>query len=183
MAAGNLILVVGQEGAGKSTTVRALAPAIPWSARIDAEDIADVNPWSMDEAFLRLLWKNVADLTRNYWAAGYRNVVAGSFLSNIDHYTAFREILDAPANAYVIQLCAGKAVRDQRRIERSKPSTQEWRDHVDRVDPEDLTFANTDGDFRYLRHDNDGIDIPETVERVRRWAPELFVSEPAAAPA
>ncbi len=170
----NLILLVGQEGAGKSTTVRALAPAIPWSARIDAEDLTYVNPWSMDEAFLRLLWTNVSDLTRNYWKAGFRNVVAGSFLSNIDHYNAFREVLTMPTSVYLIQLCAGKPVRDVRRVERPKDSTQEWRDHVDRVDPEDTTFAATKGDYRYLRIDNDGLDVSESVERVCQWAPELF---------
>lgn len=66
----NLVIVVGQEGAGKSTTVRALVEATPWSAQIDAEDVGTVNPWQMDDAFLRLLWKNVADLTRNFWSAG-----------------------------------------------------------------------------------------------------------------
>lgn len=69
----------------KSTTVRALVKAIPWSAQIDAEDIGEVNPWQMDDAYLRMLWKNVTDLTRNFWSAGYPTVIAGSFASNIDH--------------------------------------------------------------------------------------------------
>lgn len=174
----NLILVVGQEGAGKSTTVRELAPTLPHSARIDAEDLAYVNPWSMDEAFLHLLWKNVSDLTRNFWAAGYRNVVAGSFLSNVDHYNVVRDVLNTPANVYLIQLCASKHARDLRRIERpestTKSTTKEWRDHVDQVDPEDTTLAAIGRDFRYLRIDNGGIDVSESVERVRQWAPELF---------
>lgn len=174
MAGENLILIVGQEGAGKSTMVRALAPEIPWSARIDAEDLSYVNPWGLDDLRLNLLWKNVADLTKNYWAAGFRNMVAGSFLSNIDHYDAFRGHLNAEADAWVIHLCAGKSVRDVRRIERSKPSTQEWRDHVDRVDPEDDSFASGRGDYRYLRIDNEGLSVEETVDRVREWAPELF---------
>ncbi len=174
MANGNLILVVGQEGAGKSTTVRALGPAIPWSARIDAEDVGDVNPWEFNEPFLKLLWKNVADLTRNFWAAGFRNVIAGSFLSNVDQYREFRDHLGADANVYLVHLCAGKDVRDVRRIERAKPSTQEWRDHVDEVDPEDTTFGSTDEDYLYLRIDNDGLTIEQTVDRVRDWAPELF---------
>jgi energy-coupling factor transporter ATP-binding protein EcfA2 len=177
MAGETLIILVGQEGAGKSTTVRALAPAIPWSARIDAEDLSYINPWSLDDTALHLLWKNVADLTRNYWAAGFRNVVAASFVSNIDHYTNFRDILNAPAVTYLIHLCAVKAERDIRRIERPKPSTQEWRDHVDRVDPEDTTLAATHGDYRYLRIDNGGSDVSESIDRIRHWAPELFTGE------
>ncbi len=66
MTDSNLVIIMGQEGAGKSTTVRALVKAIPGSAQIDAEDVGEVNPWQMDDAYLRLLWTNVADLTRNF---------------------------------------------------------------------------------------------------------------------
>ncbi len=72
MTDSNLIIIEGQEGAGKSTTVRALVKAIPGSAQIDAEDVGEVNPWQMDDAYLRMLWQNVADLTRNFWSAGCR---------------------------------------------------------------------------------------------------------------
>lgn len=170
----NLVIVVGQEGAGKSTTVRALVKAIPGSAQIDAEDVGEVNPWRMDDAYLRMLWKNVSDLTRNFWSAGYRNVVAGSFLSNIDQYVAFRAVLNMPANVYVVQLCATKASRDVRRINREKETSEEWRDMVDRVDSVDTSFGSTNGDYTFLRIDNDGQDVSETVERIRLWAPELF---------
>jgi hypothetical protein len=174
MANVRLVIIEGQEGAGKSTTVRALAPEIAWSARIDAEDLGDVNPWQMDDAFLELLWRNIADLTRNYWSAGYSTVIAGSFLSNIGHYTAFRALLDDPADIYMVQLCATKPVRDVRRIERPKESTQEWHDHVDLVDPEDTTLAVADSDYRFLRIDNEGFGVDESVARIRAWAPELF---------
>jgi energy-coupling factor transporter ATP-binding protein EcfA2 len=169
----SLIIIVGQEGAGKSTTVRALVEAIPGSAQIDAEDVGEVNPWQMDDAYLRLLWKNVADLTRNFWSAGYRNVFAGSFLINVDHYWAFRDILNMPANVYVVHLCATKATRDVRRINRGKETSEEWRDMVDRVDPEDTTFASADADFRYLRIDNDGLAVAESVDVIRRWLPDV----------
>ena len=188
MPEANLLMIVGQEGAGKSTTVRALGEATPSSGRLDAEDVADTNPWQMDDAFLQLLWKNVADVTRNFWEAGYRTVVAGSFASNMDHYRAFREILnrDAKVNfnvdVYVVQLCAGKPVRNVRRIERGKATSEEWRDMVDRVDPEDTTFAAaatataaaTQGEFRFIRIDNEGTTVADTVERIRQWAPELY---------
>jgi guanylate kinase len=173
----NLIIIVGQEGAGKSTMVRALVKAIPDSAQIDAEDVGEVNPWHMDDAYLRMLWKNVADLTRNFWSAGYRTVVAGSFLSNVDHYRAFRDMLNMPATVYVVQLCATKASRDVRRIERGKETSEEWRDMVDRVDPEDVSFASANADYTFVRIDNDHLTISETVERIRRWEPGLFGEE------
>ena len=174
MSGNRLILIDGQEGAGKSTTVRALAPQIPWSARIDAEDLSYVNPWSLDEPALNLLWRNVADLATNYWVAGFRNFVGASFVSNLDQYNQFCAYLDAEVDAYVIQLCASKAVRDRRRIERPKSSTKEWRDHVDQVDPEDFTIAAGDGQYRFLRIDNDDLTVDDTIRIIRNWAPELF---------
>ncbi|MCO5214878.1 MAG: hypothetical protein M9953_06670 [Thermomicrobiales bacterium] len=116
----------------------------------------------------------MADVATNYWEAGFRNFVAGSFFSNLNQYAAFREHLNADAETYVIHLCAGKLTRDQRRIDRSKPSTKEWRDHVDSVDPEDQTLATDTDSYRYLRIDNDGLSVEETVEVIRAWAPELF---------
>ncbi|MGI8485275.1 MAG: hypothetical protein ACR2OU_13550 [Thermomicrobiales bacterium] len=176
MPEANLLMIIGQEGAGKSTTVRALGEATPSSGRLDAEDVAATNPWQMDEAFLQLLWKNVADVTRNFWEAGYQTVIAGSFASNIGHYHAFREILNRDANVYVVQLCAGKPVRNVRRIERGKATSEEWRDMVDRVDPEDTTFASsaTNGEYRFLRIDIEGTSVADTIERIRQWAPELY---------
>jgi energy-coupling factor transporter ATP-binding protein EcfA2 len=174
MTDANLLIIVGQEGAGKSTTVRALVKAIPGTAQLDAEDVGEVNPWRMDDAYLRLLWKNVADLTRNFWSAGYRNVIAGSFISNVDHYRAFRDVLNMPANTYVVQLCGTKASRDVRRINRGKETSEEWRDMVDRADPEDTSFASANADYTFLRIDNDGRHVSETVERIRQWAPEVF---------
>jgi len=135
----------------------------------------------MDDAYLRMLWKNVADLTRNFWSAGYRNVIAGSFLSHFEHYRAFREVLNMPANVYVVQLCATKPVRDVRRIHRGKETSEEWRDMVDRVDPEDTTFASADADFRYLRIDNDGLTVGDTVDVILRWLPDV-VDESLPAP-
>lgn len=95
-------------------------------------------------------------------------------MSDVGHYRAFRDVLNLPANVYVVQLCATKATRCVRRIERPKSSSEEWRDMVDRVDPEDTSFASTDGDFTFLRIANDGLAVGETIRQVRRWAPELF---------
>lgn len=176
----NLLILVGQEGSGKSTTVRALLKETPSSAQIDAEDVVQLNPHGeMDSPFLQLMWKNVACLTRNFWEAGYRTVLAGSFLSNLGHYNDFRRVFPDDANIYVVQLCAGKPTRDVRRAERSKQSTKEWWDMVDRVDPEDTTFAAAQDDFRFLRIDNDGRNVSETIGLIRAWAPELSESDTA----
>jgi adenylate kinase family enzyme len=177
MCDAKLVIIVGQEGAGKSTTVQALVEATPGSAQIDAEDVGTVNPWQMDDAFLRMLWKNVADLTRNFWDAGYRNVIAGSFASSVDHYRTFRDVLNRDADVYIVQLCATKATRDVRRIAREKTTSEEWRDMVDRVDPEDSSFASAMGDYRFLRIDNDDLNVNETVERIRQWAPNLYARD------
>lgn len=174
MSNANLVIIVGQEGAGKSTTIRALVDATPGSAQIDAEDVGTVNPWKMDNAYLWMLWKNVADLTRNFWDAGYRNVIAGSFASNMDHYRKFRGVLNRDADVHIVQLCATKPTRDARRIARSKQTSEEWREFVDRVDPEDTSFASTYEDYRFLRIDNDNLEVGETVERIRQWVPDLF---------
>jgi hypothetical protein len=96
-AAGNrLILVTGEEGAGKSTVIRALLPHTPDGARIDAEDIGQTNPCRMDDEFFGLLRRNVAGLVENFWTAGYANVVAGSFLRGYADYLAFRQLLARP---------------------------------------------------------------------------------------
>jgi type II secretory pathway predicted ATPase ExeA len=50
-----LIIVSGEEGAGKSTLVRALLPSTPNGARLDAEDIGQTNPCPMDDEFFGLL--------------------------------------------------------------------------------------------------------------------------------
>jgi ABC-type dipeptide/oligopeptide/nickel transport system ATPase component len=170
----NLIMIVGQEGSGKSTTVRALLKVTPQGAQIDAEDVGTVNPWRMDEAFIRLLHANVADLTRNFWDAGYQNVIAGSFMSNYSDYLKFRARLDRDANVSIIHLCATKQTRDVRRIERDKETSEEWRDMVDRADPEDSTLRNQDGGYRYVRIANDALTAADTVAIVRRAIPEVY---------
>ena len=59
IGAQRLIIVSGEEGAGKSTIVRALLPSTPYGARIDAEDIGHTNPCPMDDTFFALLRRSV----------------------------------------------------------------------------------------------------------------------------
>ena len=52
-----------------------------------------MNPCFMDTALLQLLRRNVAQLVLNFWAAGYRNVIAGSIANTHSEYVAFRDLL------------------------------------------------------------------------------------------
>lgn len=139
-----LIIIVGQEGAGKSTIVRALVPETPHGAKVDAEDVGQVNPWSWNDSFKTLLWNNVTALAQNFWQAGYTNVIAGSFINDYSDYAHFRTRLDRDVEIYLIHLCASKAARDRRRIERSKPSNKQWRDELDQTFPEDTTLRDAE---------------------------------------
>jgi hypothetical protein len=56
---------------------------------------------------------------------------------------------------------------------RRTSASEEWRDMVDRVDPQDTTFATTNGDYRFLRINNDSIAEMDTVRQIQQWAPEL----------
>ena len=145
-----LIIISGEEGAGKSTIVRALLPSTPYGARIDAEDIGQTNPCSMDDTFFDLLRRNVAGLVENFWAAGYVNVIAGSFLRRYSDYVSFRQLL-RPSAVFLVDLLVDKEVRDHRRITRAKRTTQEWRDMVDHI-PEDRTIRRAaDADYASTR--------------------------------
>jgi hypothetical protein len=169
-----LILVTGQEGAGKSTIVRALLPHTPSGARIDAEDLGQTNPCPMDDAFFALLGRNVAGLVENFWAAGYRNVIAGSFLRDHADYLAFRRLLTRPALVFLAELLVDKTERDHRRATRAKHTTQERRDMVDLI-PEDLTIRSAPGaDYRYVPVDTTGLKITDTVDRIKDAIPEVY---------
>ena len=106
IGAQRLIIVSGEEGAGKSTIVRALLPSTPYGARIDAEDIGQTNPCLMDDTFFGLLRRNVAGLVENFWAAGYVNVIAGSFLRCYSDYVSFRQLLPRPSAVFLVDLLA-----------------------------------------------------------------------------
>ncbi|ASW55862.1 hypothetical protein [Plantactinospora sp. KBS50] len=173
-----LVLVNGQEGAGKSTIIRALLPYVPNSARIDAEDIGQTNPCPMDDVFFDLLRRNVAGLVGSFWAGGYHTVITGSFLRNHADYLDFRRLLPAahpsePTAVYLVELLVDVRVRNHRRVTRAKRTTQHWRDMVDRI-PEDRTLrAAADADYRYLGVDTSGLDVAGTVHRIVAAFPEL----------
>ena len=169
-----LIIVSGEEGAGKSTIVRALLPSTPQGARIDAEDIGQTNPCPMDDTFFDLLRRNVAGLVENFWAAGYVNVIAGSFLRRYSDYMSFRQLLPRLSAVFLVDLLVDREVRNRRRITRAKQTTQEWRDMVDQI-PEDQTIRQAaDADYRYIGIDTTDLDVARTVQRIKGAIPEVY---------
>jgi hypothetical protein len=169
-----LIIINGEEGAGKSTIVRALLPSTPHGARIDAEDIGQTNPCPMDDAFFGLLRRNVAGLVQNFWAAGYVNVIAGSFLRRYSDYLSFRRLLPPYPAIFLVDLLVDKEVRDHRRLTRAKQTTQEWRDMVDQI-PEDHTLRQAaDADYRYIGVHTTDLDVAGTVHRIKIAIPEVY---------
>lgn len=182
----SLILVTGGEGAGKTTVMSALLPHTPGGAKIDAEDVGQVNPFIFGQPFLQLLWSNVTDVITNFWAAGYSTVITGSFLDG-DTYTSFRQFrtrVPEDVSIYVIHLLASKPIRDQRRIDRAKPSTAEWRDRIDASYPtNDTTLRDNAGsNYRYLSIDNNDQQPAETVATIKAAIPGIY-GEPNVLPA
>lgn len=166
-----LIIVTGQEGAGKTTIVRALLPHVQPGAVIDAEDIGQLNPWTWDDTFKHLLWDNVAALAHNFWQAGYDTVVAGSFINDFGDYQQFRSRLDGDVSIYLVHLCASKQARDERRIARSKPSSTESRDDLDQSFPKDTTLGGTAADYRYIPINNGSLSVDQTIDQIVRKLP------------
>ncbi len=171
-----LLLVSGREGAGKTTITRALLPYLHAGAVVDGEDLGRVNPWVYDDAFRDLHRRNVAALVTNFWAAGYPNVVAGSFFSTLAEYQAFRSLLGDVTEVLVVELQVDKPERDRRRATRSKVTTQAWRDTVDLAERHDDSLRLADGreGYRYLTVDTTSLDVDATVARISAAAPGMF---------
>jgi hypothetical protein len=108
----------------------------------------------------------------NFWAAGYVNVIAGSFLRRYSDYVSFRQLLPRPSAVFLVDLLVGREVRNRRRITRA--TTQEWRDMVDQI-PEDQTIRQAaDADYRYIGIDTTGLDVARTVQRIKGAIPEVY---------
>jgi hypothetical protein len=168
-----LVIITGQEGAGKTTIVPALLPSVQPGAAFDAEAVGQVTPWQWDRAFTALLWDNVAALVGNFWQAGYRTVIVGSFVNDYADYVEFRPRLDAAVDISLVQLCASQTVRDQRRVARPKTSSKEWRDDVDRRYPEDTTLGAAAADYRHVWVATSALSVARTVAQIRRALPEV----------
>ncbi len=112
-----------------STVMSALLPQTPEGAKVDAEDVGQVNPFDFGPAFLRLLWANVVAVMTNFWEFGYSTVISGGLLDRDTHssFQEFRAQVPRQVSIYVVCLSANQQVRDQRRINQAKPSSQDWR--------------------------------------------------------
>lgn len=162
----NLIIILGQEGAGKTTIISKLGQYIPNSAHFDAESVGQVNPWNYDKKFLNLLWENTIDLMNNFWNYDYNNVITGSFLGCYHEYKEFRLSVPKEVNITIIQLCASKIVRDKRRKKRLKIYDKKESDWIDENYPEDLEFIKHIDEYKYIRIDNDYLTIDKTIEKI-----------------
>lgn len=176
-----LIVVTGAEGAGKSTIMSALLPHTPRAAKVDAEDVGQVNPFSFDQAFLDLLWSNLTAVISNFWAAGFTTVITGSFLDRDTHSSLqeFRDRLGQSPTLYMVHLVPSKAARDRRRILRHKASSEEWRDAVDAgYEQHTSSLGENAGDFHYIAIDNSDQTVSETVTDIRASIPAVYGGVP-----
>jgi GTPase SAR1 family protein len=169
----NLIIIFGQEGVGKTTIISKLIEYIPQSAQMDAENLGQVNPWVYDEKFLQLLWKNVVDLTFNFWDFGYNTVITGSFFDDYSQFKEFRSLLPQDIHMTVIHLCANKSVRDHRREERVKPYNKKESDWVDENYPEDREFSEHTDEVHYIRIDTSNLSMDATISLIMKHLQSL----------
>ena len=173
----SLVLITGEEGAGKSSVMAALLPHTPGGAKLDAEDVGQVHPFRFDAPFLDLLRANVVAVVSNFWNAGYLTVITGSLLDG-DTYSSFqqfRSLLPKDVAIYVVRLSASKAVRDRRRIERAKPSSEGWRNRVDASYPAgDTSLHDNASNYRYVAIDNSTHRLADTVAAIQAAIPELY---------
>ena len=165
----NLIIIFGEEGAGKTTTIPRLIKYIPHSAQIDAENVGQVNPWVYNKEFLQLLWKNVLDLTHNFWSFGYNTVVTGSFFGLYSEYLEFKNLLPQDTNITLIHLFASKAVRDHRREKRAKPYNKKVSDWIDENYPDDPEFSKHADEHHYIRIDTSNLSVDTTISLIIKF--------------
>ncbi|SDT05483.1 hypothetical protein SAMN04489812_3970 [Microlunatus soli] len=155
----------------------ALLPLTPGAAKIDAEDVGQVNPFTFDQRFLEMLWSNVIAVIQNFWSAGYSTVITGSLLDgdSASSLQDFRSRLPDDIALYVVRLHAAKPVRDRRRIDRPKPSSRQWRDQVDAAYAAAGSGLHEDaGDHRLITVDNSDQHLHVTIAEIRARIPEIY---------
>ncbi|MDD5050894.1 MAG: hypothetical protein PHV93_04150 [Candidatus Pacebacteria bacterium] len=171
----NLLIICGQEGAGKSTLAKAIVPHLKNGAAFDAENILQVNPFEFDENFQSLALENSLDLIHNFFEGGYENVVAGSFLIDQTHFDAFKAKLKYAPKIYILMLTVEKGTRDERRLNRDKKTTKEWMDLVDsKFYLETSLRDKADESYTYFEIDNTKLNVADTIELLKQKIPQFF---------
>tara|TARA_Y100000310_G_scaffold338639_1_gene428841 strand:- start:79 stop:591 length:513 start_codon:yes stop_codon:yes gene_type:complete len=161
-----LILLTGQEGAGKTTIAKHILPHLKKGASFDAENILQVNPFIYNKKFQELAIRNSVDLINNFYNAGYTTVVAGSFFGDIKGYESLKKKLKYKCKTYIVYLSASKTVRDKRRLKRNKPTTKKMMDWIDKNHPKDTTLMNTKKDYVYIEIDNSNLSLQKTIRKL-----------------
>lgn len=113
----------------------------------------------------------------NFWEAGYSTVISGSLLDGDTHssFQEFRAHVPRDVLIYIFCLSADKQVRDQRRIDRAKPSSQDWRDQVDANYPAaDTSLLDNAQNYRYVAIDNSFREVADTVAAIKAAIPEIY---------
>lgn len=118
----------------------------------------------------------------NYWTAGYSTVITGSLLNGDTHasFQKFRNRLPDDVCIHLVHLTASKQVRDQRRIDRAKPSSKQWRDRVDASYPtDDTSLRDNASDYRYIPVDSSTQSLADTIAVITQAIPEIYSSDPS----
>ncbi len=165
-----LLIVFGDEGAGKSTFAKRIVPHLKNGASFDAENILQVNPFEFNSQFIELGIANSLDLIHNFFEAGYERVVAGSFINTREQFDTFKSQLKYDSEIYVLQLVADKSIRDNRRLNREKPTNQEQMDWMDKTWPTSSSLKEMAGDgvYTFFKLDNGGQTIEQGIETVKQ---------------
>ena len=169
-----LLIICGQEGTGKSTLSKAILPYLNNGAAFDAENILQVNPFEFDAKFKQLAIDNTSVLINSFFRHGYERVIAGSFINDRTDYDSFKTRLEYNPKVFIVMLIASQDVRDKRRIERSKPTTKEWRDIADTKAPKDMTLVQTNDEYNYCEIDSSELTIKETIAGIKKKIPDFF---------
>ena len=70
-----LIIINGAPGIGKTTVGRLLHNQLSHSAFLDGDDVWRINPFEVNDKTKSLVEKNIAQVLRNYFEAGYAYVI------------------------------------------------------------------------------------------------------------
>ena len=110
----------------------------------------------------------------NFWAAGYVNVIAGSFLRRYTDYVFFRQML-RPSAVFLIDLLVDKEVRDHRRITRGEA------DHAGMAETWSTRFRKIEQSggppmlrLPMHRHYTTDLDVGGTVQRIKGAIPDVY---------